>query len=93
MACKQARPLEPQACSEKLVAHLYKLFRSATEEQTMSRWADWFPISPEEAKAFIAASKRGDEAVQELLQPWLERLEDLPFMLIWTRSRNRFTGT
>jgi hypothetical protein len=44
----------------------------------MSRWADWFPISPEEAAAFVAAKKRGVEAVENLLQPWLERLEKLP---------------
>jgi hypothetical protein len=44
----------------------------------MSRWADWFPISPEEAAGFIEAKKSGPEAVQELLQPWLERLETLP---------------
>src|SRR5207244_1532959 len=44
----------------------------------MSRWADWFPISPEEAAAFVAGKKRGVEAVEKLLQPWLERLEQLP---------------
>lgn len=44
----------------------------------MSRWADWFPITPEEAVAFIEAKKRGNDAVQELLLPWLERLESLP---------------
>jgi hypothetical protein len=44
----------------------------------MSRWADWFPISPEEAAAFVATKKRGVEAVEKLLLPWLERLEDLP---------------
>jgi hypothetical protein len=44
----------------------------------MSRWADWFPISPEEAAAFVAAKKRGVHAVEELLQPWLEGIEELP---------------
>jgi hypothetical protein len=48
------------------------------EEQTMSCSADWFPISPAEAKAFIAASRRGDDGVQRLLQPWLQRLVGLP---------------
>jgi hypothetical protein len=51
---------------------------SAAKEQTMSCWADWFPISPAEAKAFTAASRRGDDTVQKLLGPWLERLKDLP---------------
>jgi hypothetical protein len=44
----------------------------------MSRWADWFPISPEEAAAFVVAKKSGVDAVEQLLQPWLERLEELP---------------
>jgi hypothetical protein len=44
----------------------------------MSRWADWFPISPEEAAAFVAAKKDGMAAIEQLLLPWLERLEELP---------------
>lgn len=44
----------------------------------MSRWADWFPITPDKATAFLAAYKRGDAAVMDLLQPWLSKLEDLP---------------
>lgn len=44
----------------------------------MSRWADWFPISPKDAVLFVETKKRGMEAVGELLQPWLERLEELP---------------
>jgi hypothetical protein len=44
----------------------------------MSRWADWFPVSPEEAAVFVAVKRRGMDAVEELLQPWLERLETLP---------------
>jgi hypothetical protein len=44
----------------------------------MSRWADWFLVSGAEATALIAAKKQGVEAVEELLQPWLERLEELP---------------
>jgi hypothetical protein len=44
----------------------------------MSRWADWFTISPEEAAALVAAKKRGMDSVGELLQPWLEGLEELP---------------
>jgi hypothetical protein len=44
----------------------------------MSRWADWFPISPKEAAALVTAKKCGADAVGELLQPWLERLEEVP---------------
>src|SRR4051794_7762555 len=44
----------------------------------MSRWAEWFPITPPEAHRFLTAYEEGDEAVQELLDPWLERLEELP---------------
>jgi Domain of unknown function (DUF1877) len=44
----------------------------------MSRWADWFTISPGEATALVAAKKLGVQAVGERLQPWLDRLEELP---------------
>jgi hypothetical protein len=44
----------------------------------MGRWADWFPISPDEARAFVSAKKSGAEAVETLLQPWLEKLEEIP---------------
>jgi hypothetical protein len=52
----------------------------------MSRWADWFPISPEEATAFVEAKKRGAEAVLERLQPWLERLESLPLRVAMDKA-------
>lgn len=44
----------------------------------MSRWADWFPISTTEAEQLLTAADEGDEAVHALLEPWLERLEELP---------------
>lgn len=44
----------------------------------MSRWADWFAVTPEDATAFAEAKKRGSDAVVELLEPWLERIESLP---------------
>jgi hypothetical protein len=44
----------------------------------MSRWADWFPVTPEEASAFLEARTRGEDAVHALLQPRLERLKSLP---------------
>ena len=46
----------------------------------MSRWADWFPVTHEEAEAFMSAYDSGDEGVQEMLDPWLERLgvEEMP---------------
>jgi hypothetical protein len=62
----------------------------------MSRWADWFPISPKEAAAFVEAKERGNEAVQELLQPWLERLESLPLHVemdkVWEPIYRCLTG-
>lgn len=51
---------------------------AAEARRAMSRWADWFTVSPEEAAALVAAKKRGMTAVGELLQTWLERLEELP---------------
>jgi hypothetical protein len=39
----------------------------------MSRWADWFPVSSAEAEQLLAATEEGDDAVHELLEPWLER--------------------
>ena len=42
----------------------------------MSRWADWFPLSSAEAEQLVAASS--SDAVGVLLDPWLERMEDLP---------------
>ncbi len=47
----------------------------------MSRWAFWFPVSLAEAEQFRSASclaECPDEAVCELLEPWLEWVEDLP---------------
>lgn len=47
----------------------------------MSRWADWFLVSLAEAEQFRSASclaECSDEAVCELLEPLLERVEDLP---------------
>jgi Domain of unknown function (DUF1877) len=44
----------------------------------MSRWADWFPVTPAEAEQLLRAADDGDAAVTEVLQPWLERLEELP---------------
>jgi hypothetical protein len=45
----------------------------------MSRWADWFTISPEQATAFIEAKKKkgSAEAVEKLLRPWLAKFEKL----------------
>jgi hypothetical protein len=47
----------------------------------MSRWADWFPVTSMEAEQLHAASALGedaDPAVNRLLEPWLERIEELP---------------
>jgi hypothetical protein len=45
----------------------------------MSRWADWFMISPEEADQLLSIYyDEDDQAVLEALQPWLDRLEELP---------------
>lgn len=44
----------------------------------MSRWADWFAISPEEGTAFVEARMLGVEAVGSLLDPLLVRMDDLP---------------
>jgi hypothetical protein len=44
----------------------------------MSRWADWFTITPKQAAKFVETKKRSMKAVEKLLQPWLERLEELP---------------
>ncbi len=46
----------------------------------MSRWADWFTVTPAEAEGLRAAArakKAPDAAVMKLLEPWLERLEEL----------------
>jgi hypothetical protein len=64
----------------------------------MSRWADWFPITREEAEAFMSACQEGDEAVQELLEPWLERIgvEGLPLQVqidkSWEPIHRSLTG-
>ncbi len=44
----------------------------------MSRWADWVTVTPAEAHDLLKAADDGDDAVMELFQPWLERLEELP---------------
>lgn len=44
----------------------------------MSRWADWFPVTPDESDRLLVESDEGDDAVMKVLQPWLERLEELP---------------
>jgi hypothetical protein len=47
----------------------------------MSRWADWFPVSSAEAEEFrlaAASAESPDNAVTELLESWLERVETLP---------------
>jgi hypothetical protein len=44
----------------------------------MSRWADWFPVTLDEAEQLLTATRKGDAAVIKLLQPWLDNLEELP---------------
>src|SRR5262245_44391891 len=47
----------------------------------MSRWADWFAISPTQVKRFFAAScadKNPDDAVMDLLEPLLWKRAKVP---------------
>jgi hypothetical protein len=60
----------------------------------MSRWADWIPISPEDADHFTEAWLAGDDAVNELLEPLLgsNGASELDLDKLWEPIHRCLTG-
>lgn len=59
----------------------------------MSRWADWIPISPEEADRFTEAWLGGDDAVMELLEAYLkDSASELNIDKLWEPIHRCLTG-
>jgi hypothetical protein len=60
----------------------------------MSRWADWIPISPEEADRFTLARLAGDDAVNERLGPLLGSggASELDMDKLWEPIHRCLTG-
>jgi hypothetical protein len=61
----------------------------------MSRWADWIPISPDDADQFSEAWLAGDETVNELLEPLLDSnngASELDMDKLWEPIHRCLTG-